>query len=30
MSEIEIEWEPIAKWGAIGGTSAIGIYLVYR
>jgi len=25
-----IEWEPIAKWGAIGGVSALGVYLAYR
>jgi len=30
MSGIEIEWEPIAKWGAIGGVAALGVYLAYR
>jgi len=30
MSGIEIDWEPIAKWGAIGGVSVLGAYLIYR
>ena len=30
MSEIEWKWKPIAKWGAVGGVSALGVYLGYR
>jgi len=30
MTGIEIDWEPIAKWGAIGGVSALGVYLAYK
>jgi hypothetical protein len=30
MHRIEIDWKPIAKWGAIGGAAALGVYLIYR
>jgi hypothetical protein len=30
MSGIEIDWKPIAKWGAIGGVSTLGVYLACR
>jgi len=30
MSGIEIDWEPIAKWSAVGGVSALGVYFAYK